>query len=488
MSSRWHSFLIGFRPVETQPVPPHRKNPYNILILGFDSTSHYGFMRKMPKSYKFLSEKAVIMESYNIVGSGTPGALFPLLTGKPVEEHPDTRKSITETKVDDKSFIFHLVKQYGYRTAYFEDSPEIGTFQYKYNGFQHQPADHYLRALLLEKAYHDPHRYQYHCLGAIPQYQAYLNLANECIQLDGNKFCFTFISDISHDDFNLISTADEAVLAFLETLNGRKVFEDTLVIVMADHGHRHSAFRSTYQGKIEERTPLMAIILPEKLKQRRPNALKALRQNKDVLTTHYDLHTTLLDVLDLKDYSNKYKVPGADIPRAMTLLEPIPSNRTCSEAGVMQHWCACAVWVNVTRASPMYARVANVLADYIDSLTLQQRSKCARRKLQSIVTVLQRTVNNHLLKYGIDASDLTNPTFEPPRAPMEYYQAQIILSPARAVFEGTLTYNTRADAFTMSTNYISRISTYGDESKCITASHPHLGPFCYCNDRKTPQA
>ncbi|XP_047023881.1 uncharacterized protein LOC124632914 [Helicoverpa zea] len=125
----------------------------------------------------------------------------------------------------------------------------------------------------------------------------------------------------------------------------------------------------------------------------------------------------------------------------------------------MQHWCACAVWVNVSRTSPMYARVADVLADYIDSLTLQQRSKCARRKLQSIVTVLQRTVNNHLLKYGIDASVLTNPTFEPPRAPMEYYQAQIILSPAHAVFEGTLTYNTRADAFTMSTNYISRIST-----------------------------
>ncbi|XP_047024128.1 uncharacterized protein LOC124633079 [Helicoverpa zea] len=121
----------------------------------------------------------------------------------------------------------------------------------------------------------------------------------------------------------MISTADEAVLSFLETLKRKKVFEDTLVIVMGDHGSRFSKYRSTYQGKIEERMPLTAIFLPEKLKQRRPNALKALKQNKDVLTTHFDLHTTLLDVLDLKDYSNKYKVPGSDIPRAMTLLEPV---------------------------------------------------------------------------------------------------------------------------------------------------------------------
>ena len=67
----------------------------------------------------------------------------------------------------------------------------------------------------------------------------------------------------------------------------------------------------------------MAIILPELLKQRRPYALESLKQNKDVLTTHFDIHATILDVLNLKHKSNKYKIVGADLPRAMTLLEPV---------------------------------------------------------------------------------------------------------------------------------------------------------------------
>ena len=67
----------------------------------------------------------------------------------------------------------------------------------------------------------------------------------------------------------------------------------------------------------------MAIFLPEKLKKLRPDALHALKQNKDVLTTFLDVHATLLDVLDLKELGNTYKVPGSDLPRAMSLLEPV---------------------------------------------------------------------------------------------------------------------------------------------------------------------
>lgn len=69
----------------------------------------------------------------------------------------------------------------------------------------------------------------------------------------------------------------------------------------------------------------MSIILPEKLKQLRPNALAALKHNKDVLTTPFDIHATLLDALNLKHKSNKYKIPGSDLPRAMSLLEPVNS-------------------------------------------------------------------------------------------------------------------------------------------------------------------
>lgn len=59
------------------------------------------------------------------------------------------------------------------------------------------------------------------------------------MRLDGKKFIFTFIADITHDDFNMISNADDATVEFLKTLVERRVMEDTLVMVMGDHGPRY---------------------------------------------------------------------------------------------------------------------------------------------------------------------------------------------------------------------------------------------------------
>ncbi|KAJ8728240.1 hypothetical protein PYW08_016625 [Mythimna loreyi] len=483
--NRWSGVKAGFRPVRNEPIPQGREDEYNVMFLVFDSASHNGFIRKMPKSYKYLADNAIVLNGYNIVGDGTPAALFPILTGLAEYEHADTRKKITDKVfLDYKWFLFHQLKKYGYQTAYFEDSPGIGTFQYRFNGFRRQPADHYLRALLIENG--EIHKGI--CVGDTPQYRLFLNLSNEFLQLEGKKFCFTFISGICHDDFNQINTADDAVVSFLKTLEEKRVLEDTLVFVMGDHGTRFAGVRDTYQGKLEERLPLMAILLPEKLKKNRPEALEALSQNIDILTTPFDIHSTVLDVLDLKHMSNKYRIFSSNLTRAMTLLEPIPKWRTCAEAGIVHHWCSCTKWLNVSEATNMYKRVANVLADYIDRVSEEQRAKCAKRKLLFIHHVLQLNVNKHLLKYSysreLDAY-LGNPVESAPRALLEYYQAKIVMSPGRGIFQGTLTYNTQTNSFWVSKRDVSRVSRYGSEPECISATHPHLNPFCYCKFQRS---
>lgn len=73
---------------------------------------------------------------YNIVGDGTPQALIPMLTGKNELELPDTRKRIKNTKfVNSYPFIWNDYKKSGYVTAFFEDVPKTGTFNYRLNGF-----------------------------------------------------------------------------------------------------------------------------------------------------------------------------------------------------------------------------------------------------------------------------------------------------------------------------------------------------------------
>ena len=56
----------------------------NVLLLVVESMSHVCFSRKMPKTQHFLTKtlRGKIMNGYSIVGDGSSGSLFPLLTGK----------------------------------------------------------------------------------------------------------------------------------------------------------------------------------------------------------------------------------------------------------------------------------------------------------------------------------------------------------------------------------------------------------------------
>lgn len=57
------------------------------------------------------------------------------------------------------------------------------------------------------------------------------------MKLNSKRFCFTFMGDISHDDFNQISTVEDDFVDFLKHVK-TNLLEDTLVIVMGDHGQR----------------------------------------------------------------------------------------------------------------------------------------------------------------------------------------------------------------------------------------------------------
>lgn len=68
---------------------------------------------------------------------------------------------------------------------------------------------------------------------------------------------------------------------------------------MSDHGIRWGGIRQTYQGQMEERLPFVILALPERFRDRYAQAVANLNLNVRRLTTPFDLHETLKQLLDV---------------------------------------------------------------------------------------------------------------------------------------------------------------------------------------------
>uniref|UniRef100_A0A2A4KAG4 Uncharacterized protein n=1 Tax=Heliothis virescens TaxID=7102 RepID=A0A2A4KAG4_HELVI len=227
----------------------------------------------------------------------------------------------------------------------------------------------------------------------------------------------------------------------------------------------------------------MAIRLPDRLVRARPHALAQLEENSRGLSTPHDIHATILDVLDWDQYRNPYKVSGADLPRALSLLEPIPKNRSCSEAGIEPHWCACVNWKNVTDAN-MIQRTADAFMDYINSLTQPQRYNCVPRTLKEVEWVMSQRPNSKMLSFvaAKDADGYVGKFGAQLPIAKENYQLKVIVGPGHGIYEASMTYFKNEDRFVIHSRDISRTNAYGEEPSCISATNPHLNMYCYCKN------
>lgn len=68
--SKWYGTGIGIRK-DVDIVKRHKSvDGYNVIMFGFDSLSRNAFIRKLPKSYNYLTNelKADVLKGYNIIG------------------------------------------------------------------------------------------------------------------------------------------------------------------------------------------------------------------------------------------------------------------------------------------------------------------------------------------------------------------------------------------------------------------------------------
>ena len=325
---------------------------YSVLLFGVDTVSRSSSIRHMKKSVNFLKEHlgAYDFKGYMKIGGVTYPNLVAVLSGLFTEgKHEFPIKDEINDFFDDMPFLWNDFARRNYTTLYAEDLPLMNTFNLKKKGFKLPPVDHYMRPYWLGWHKHSPMRdyksgvslellnvgllkgslEQYLCTGDVPNYASHIRYVKEFMNTykHERKFGFSFLVEIAHNNQNILTLADKDIYEFLVWMKTEGHLDTTIVIMFSDHGPKTGD--TFYTARLEKSLPMMYMMLPPKLKQKYPNITKHLTDNTKRLTTHFDLHATLRDVLDRR-YSSPTVFKQKGHVRGYSLFGPIPTNRSCA--------------------------------------------------------------------------------------------------------------------------------------------------------------
>ncbi|KAK3912174.1 Holo-[acyl-carrier-protein] synthase [Frankliniella fusca] len=475
----------------------------SILVVGADSVSRSNLLRQMPRTVRALREiGAIDMLGYNKVEDNTFPNLVAVLAGLSVPELRSRCWPSAYTPFDDCPFLWKRFEALGYRTAYAEDEPWMGIFNYIKTGFLRQPVHYYMRpyARLLLKELGSHQEFNCHlCAGPRFQLQALLDYAARFARLalaplaDPLFGLFWGVS-LTHDQLNTPQLADPLYASWLRTARADGVLDKSVVVFLSDHGIRWGDIRETYQGRLEERLPFLMISLPRWLRERYPSAVANLRRNSRRLVTPYDLHATLEDLMDLSRLEQRAIKERAEmlsrldrdkqgLPRAVSMFLVAPETRSCEDAAIEPHWCTCYSSTPVPSNHTLARRAAAFVVRRINAMLSGYR-QCARLALDAVLDA-RRQQGRPELGGGKSSSSSSSST----QARVTDYSLLLRTAPGGALFEATVRVRSgsrtgrarprQREQLSLSlAGTVSRVNRYGSQSSCVADYHMKL--YCYC--------
>lgn len=112
---------------------------------------------------------------------------------------------------------------------------------------------------------------------------------------------FAFYGELCHEDYNLIGAIDDDLLQFLKDIHKSEFLNNTILMIMSDHGHRYADVRNSIQGKLEERLPFMSFTFPQTFKIVFSAAYDNFLSNINKLTTPFDIYATFKSLIEYVD-------------------------------------------------------------------------------------------------------------------------------------------------------------------------------------------
>lgn len=447
---------------------PSNSSVYNVLILGIDAVSRLNLYRTMPKTISYIKDYGgVDLVGYNKVGDNTFPNVIPLLLGIKDTELKHTCIPHGSATFDNCPFVWEWFKQAGYYTALAEDSSTLGTFNYVKYGFTSTPTDYYIHTFMHEAEQYSGYNKDFNsflCMNDKYFYKVLLDYLENLTNTLKNSKLFAFFWEVtmSHDYLNYPMVMDDDYLEFFKRLEASYYLSNTIIFLMSDHGIRWGDIRTTKQGRLEERLPFMFVMVPPSFRETYSEAFNNLKLNGRRLTTPFDIHATLMDLVNLDNIQNKIISVRSNESyaenRAISLFLPIPNNRTCKMAGIDDHWCTCHKGHVLPKESSESLEASIHLVRHLNSL-MKEHPECARLTLAEVLEITEMEVGR------------------PGESEVGWREFTVAVraSPGDGVFEATLRYDSRQWTLT---GTVSRLNLYGDQSRCV---HDYqLKLYCYC--------
>ncbi|XP_021358590.1 uncharacterized protein LOC110453777 isoform X2 [Mizuhopecten yessoensis] len=472
---------------KTRVIKEETDEDLSVFMFGIDSVSRLGAIRKLPKTVKYLTETlgGHVLKGYNKVGDNTFPNLVPLLCGKSVEQSKvDYQKAFS----DSYPFIWYEFEKQGYVTMHSEDWPEIATFDHSVPaGFSKPPTTHYSRPLWLAMRKIQPMQYMIDqvfmffeskamkmktssgmCYGNRPNHMLVVDYFKKFVHAykGKRKFAFAWLNELAHNYVNFLEYGDNDFMELLKWLHMEGHMNKSVLVFYSDHGSRQDEIRNTYVGRIEDRMPFISIVLPEVLKKRYPEIVENLKANEKKLTTVFNIHEALRDVLHKRYGGRASDVRGNDLaPQSISIFKRLPETQSCADAKIPETYCACYASHPIDKSAPIVKTIANFLLQSINEILLPVRDKCAKLSLYTIIEA--RSIENSLERKVDKETKFTLLSWilTPEQKNDQTYLIVIRTVPGNATFESTVRQTDKGVLKILGD--VSRTNPYGTQSACM---------------------
>ena len=482
---------------------------YSVLLIGIDSVSRSHALRNLPKSYNYLTETlgAFDFKGYMRVGSNSFPNLIPLLTGKRHAAFPWVNNRLSYC--DSMPLVWNEPSLKRYATIYSEDRSDISTFNFVKPGFYRSPTDFYYRPYNMAMNLFTPvimepiSTKEKNCPLECPCYANKDNFTSQVDHFKGflsrykGKLKYSFIwTSAVHESFSSLRYSDDTLLDLLKWMHVKGHMDRAVVAAISDHGLRLGDFTATHIGRLEKNFPFLSLIVPTKLKTKYPWIMRNLLLNSERVTTAFDVHRTIIDIIDKANGTfEEISPPVAKTHRARNIFSLIPMSRTCEDAGIPLNFCTCGQNYSILQYNDTLVKSLGTFAVNQLNLALANVSNICRPL--ALLNVTEAKVKytcsnspsksrrewnlgflNALLEFslGYDADDCIQGG---------RYELLFHTLPGNGLFEVMVEYGDRTmypDMTKMSlVGDIARIDRYGNQSHCIQRN-ALLRQYCYCKD------